>query len=158
MTLGTVLQMEMGLATAYINGASPDFFTGVTKVLVEKEKGRPNWTPETLAGIANEKVVKDFFAPDSPFLAHMPQLSLPSGRSAPWRDYALPSEDEIGQMVLGSHRTSGDKGLNLEELLTRFDRLRRGKHGVREKVLEVALRRCRVDDDPERQGCLEWIH
>jgi 3-hydroxyisobutyryl-CoA hydrolase len=125
---------------------------------VDKVKERPKWTPETLAGVADEKVVKDFFAQDSPFLADMPELSLPGGKSAPWRNYGLPSEDEIGQMVLGSHPTSGDKGLNLEELLSRFDRLRRGKHGVKEKVLEVALRRCRVHDDPERQGCLEWIH
>lgn len=140
------------------NGACPDFFTGVTAVLVDKEKGRPRWTPATLAGISDEKLVKDFFAADSPFCADMPQLSLSSRRPAPWRNYGLPSEEEIGQMVLGSHQTSGAKGLKLEELQSRFDRVRRGKHGVREKVLEVAARRCRVSGGPEKQGWLEWIH
>jgi len=158
MTLGQALQMEMQLATAYINGASPDFFTGVTAVLIDKIKDRPKWTPETLAGVPGEKIVKDFFTQDSPFLTNMPQLALPSGRSAPWPNFGLPSEEEIGRMVLGSHRTSGDKGLALGELLTRFDRLRSGKPGVKEKVFEVTLRRCRVAEDPERQGCLEWIH
>ncbi|KAF8586091.1 3-hydroxyisobutyryl-coenzyme A hydrolase [Ramaria rubella] len=157
LSLGEVLQMEMHLATAFINGASPDFVTGVTTLLVEKSPDRPPWSPSTLAEIPDDSILKSFFDLDSPYLATAPQLAFPN-EAPPRRDYALPSEEEIGHMVLGSHPSSSDKAVTLEELLIRFEQLRDGKFGVRQKVLEVALRRCRVAKDPDNQLCLEWMH
>jgi 3-hydroxyisobutyryl-CoA hydrolase len=127
-------------------------------VLVDKVKHRPNWVPNSLAEVSDEKVFKDFFDAESPLTANAPHLSLAKEAGPVRRNYALPSEDEIGQLVLGSHPTSGGKSLTLDDLLARLRRLWGDKHGLREKVLEVVSRRCKVLQDPERHGYLQWVH
>lgn len=56
--------------------------------------------------------------------------------------YTLPTEEEIRQLVTGSHPSSGSTSLTKDELTEKLVKLRRGKLGVREKVSEVVSRRC----------------
>lgn len=69
--------------------------------------------------------------------------------------YALPSEEEIGSVVRGSHKSGGSKGLRLDELIARFEDLRGGKMGVKEKVTEVVSRKCEVVDNAD--GNFVWL-
>lgn len=144
-------------------GASPDFITGIQSVLVKKEKDvRPDWSPATIEEIT-PKIVARFFDPESPFLRDVPSLNLPaelvSGTIAnPWK-YALPSEDEIRSLVLGSHVSGGGLAFTLEELLARFAEMRPGKMGVKEKVLEVVQRKCELTDNNDgNRVWLKWKH
>lgn len=159
MSLGDVLQMEMGVAAAFINGASPDFQTGVTAVLVDKIKSRPKWSPDTLQEIPDEKITEMFFDSNSPLLSNVPHLSLGPAQTVSTTNYALPSEKEIEMLVVGEHVASDDMSLNMHELLEKPDRLWRGKHGVREKLREVFRRRCRVVEATKNtESYIEWIH
>ncbi|KZT02305.1 3-hydroxyisobutyryl-coenzyme A hydrolase [Laetiporus sulphureus 93-53] len=166
MTLLEALQMEMNIATAFCHGVTPDFATGVTHVLVEKSRDpKPQWSPATLEEVKDEFVEKQFFGTYSPeangqtapklappeWLANHAKPTLPM-------KYALPTENEIGQMVLGAHKASGGTALTLEELLAQFDDMRRGKMGVKEKVREVVARRCQTEEDAQTgQKWLKWV-
>ncbi|KAF8077771.1 3-hydroxyisobutyryl-CoA hydrolase [Lyophyllum atratum] len=167
MTLLQALDMELKIATAYCNGASPDFATGVRAVLIDKipSSQRPAWSPPTLNEVSDE-IVSRFFAPDSPYLSSVPSLSIPehlksqdAGTHKPMK-YALPTEDEIGAMVRGSHSAGGGTGITLDELLANFDNIRNGKVGVREKVREVARRKCEIKDNGGDGNFiwLKWKH
>lgn len=73
--------------------------------------------------------------------------------------YALPTEDEIGTMVRGSHNSGGGTGIRLDELVSKFNDLRPGKMGVKEKVIEVARRKCEVVDNKDGNFVwLKWKH
>ena len=73
--------------------------------------------------------------------------------------YALPTEAEIRSMVDGSHKASGATEITLDELLAKFDSLRKGKSGVREKILEVVQRKCAFEDDRHMdKQWLKWKH
>ena len=141
------------------NGASPDFRTGVMAVLVEKSSEKPNWYPATLKEISDATVRSNFFSDDSPYLSSAQTLTIPD-HVMPTKDknpmrYCLPTEKEIGSMVRGSHPSSGKSGLTLPELISKFDNLRKGKHGVREKVLEVVQRKCDTVDNAD--GNFQWL-
>ena len=84
----------------------------------------------------------------------VPEHLLTAKEKNPMR-YTLPTEKEIGTMVLGSHHASGKAGLKLEELVSKFEHLRRGKHGVKEKILEVAQRKCEIVDNAD--GNFQWL-
>lgn len=161
MTLLEALDMELKIATAYCNGASPDFFAGVRAVVVEKSPGRPPWSPTSLNEVSDE-IVSRFFDPTSPYLNLVPTLMIPADSSIATRKpmkYALPTEDEIGSLVRGSHTSGGGTGLRLDELVSKFNDLRQGKLGVKEKVLEVANRKCEVVDNGDGNFVwLKWKH
>lgn len=69
--------------------------------------------------------------------------------------YALPTEAEIRLVVNGSHQSGGSTKIRLDELVERFNSLRAGKLGVREKVLEVAQRKCIMEDNAD--GNRVWL-
>ncbi|KAK2466833.1 hypothetical protein APHAL10511_001091 [Amanita phalloides] len=158
LTLLEALEMELQIATAYCNGASSDFLTGVTAVLLDKVKGRPQWSPDSIEQVTDE-VVSRFFDPKSPYLASTPKLTIPehlrSGPSIHPMKYALPTEEEIRAVVRGAHSSGGTTGITVDELVSRFEQLRNGKMGVGEKVLEVAQRRCQTVDNAD--GNFVWL-
>ncbi|KAH9857204.1 3-hydroxyisobutyryl-coenzyme A hydrolase [Lenzites betulinus] len=164
MTLLDALQMEMNIATAFCSGVTPDFHTGVTAVLVEKTKERPNWSPARLEDVDDSELLHNFFAKYSPDKETAPRLNPPSyvaqaNKIADPMQFALPSESEIRSMVDGSHRSSGATEITLDELLAKFDGLRKGKSGVREKILEVVQRKCTFEQDKHMdKQWLKWKH
>lgn len=144
-----------GRLTTSQHGVSPDLHTGVTSVL-QKVAGRPAWSPASLDQVEVASVEASFFKPD----ANSPQLIFPEALRnshpplASFLRYGLPSEDELQALVEGRHASSGSGALTLRELITKFEDLRGGKHGVARKVQEVVGRRCTADKD----GYLEWRH
>ncbi|KAI0690588.1 3-hydroxyisobutyryl-coenzyme A hydrolase [Cytidiella melzeri] len=163
MTLHQALQMELNIATAYCSQASPDFATGVSAVLFERIKGRPAWSPATLQEVNDADILGNFFQKFSPENSTAPSIALsddshlePSKTGSPML-FALPTEEEIRKLVVGSHNTSGGTSLTKDELVQKLDRARRGKMGVREKVLEVVSRRC-VEEEDKASGTkyLRW--
>ena len=142
------------------SGASPDFREGVTEVLIKKNRDtRPAWSPSTLEEIPDSKIRSDFFEKKSPFLSSTPKLTIPDyllpiRESNPMR-YALPTEAQIGELVMGSHSTSGHTSITLEELISKLETLRNGKMGIREKVTEVVNRKCKIVDN--KDGNYQWL-
>ncbi len=141
-------------------GASPDFFTGVDAVIVQKSKEIPDWDPATLKGVTPDNVSR-FFDPDSPYIEGAPKLHIPEDLatnliSNPMK-FALPTEAEIGSVVTGQHASGGEMSIRIDELLTRFADLRPGKMGVKEKILEVIERRCDLIDNADGNSVwLKW--
>jgi 3-hydroxyisobutyryl-CoA hydrolase len=123
------------------SGASNDFNSGITAVLIEKTTGRPAWSPANLNDVS-DAVVGQFFEQDSSFLGAMPTLTSPDfisdAKHNPMK-FALPSEDTIRRVV----KFAKDP-ITLSDLLAHFDDLTSGKQGVEEKVLAVVRRKCDV--------------
>ncbi|KAJ7766788.1 3-hydroxyisobutyryl-coenzyme A hydrolase isoform 1 [Mycena metata] len=164
MTLSQALNMELKIATAFCNGASPDFATGVTAVLVEKNnKVRPNWNPSSLQEVT-EDIVDRFFAPHSKFLKGAPvigdrefvplEVNRGHNKRAVFR-YTLPTENDIRDVITGEDPESGTMGYTLDDLLEYFHDSRAGKMGVNEKVLEVVRRKTTVVDNED--GNFVWL-
>ncbi|TFK94747.1 3-hydroxyisobutyryl-coenzyme A hydrolase [Polyporus arcularius HHB13444] len=164
MNLLEALQMEMNIATAFCSGGSPDFQTGVTSVLVNKEKSRPAWSPAHLNEVNDEEIRRTFFSKFSPEQDTAPKITPPAYLPQPNQladpmRYALPTEVEIRSMVDGSHRDSGATEITLDELLAKFDRARGRKPGMREKILEVVQRKCVSEQDKHMdKRWLKWKH
>lgn len=126
-------------------------------MLVEKTRERPLWQPATLEEVTQEKV-DQFFDPRSPYQLDVPAVAEPP-KAARYFRYALPTEEEIGAAVIGSHANSGDMGKTAEEIVSLFERLRPGKIGVRQKVEEVLARKCTLVDNADGNFVwLKWIH
>ncbi|KAI0064707.1 3-hydroxyisobutyryl-coenzyme A hydrolase [Artomyces pyxidatus] len=159
LSLLDALKMELGFATAFCSGATPDFKAGVTHVLIDKKKtGYPSWSPATLEEVSVTALESTFFKQDNAAEG----LILPDSFNVtddppphPMR-FALPTEEEIGQIVMGRHQASGSSALTLSELINKLEDLKRGKYGVADKVKEVVSRRCGHN---KREGeYLEWKH
>lgn len=161
-TLHDALQRELNIATAYCSGASPDFKTGVTAVLVQKTRERPAWSPATLEEVNDSDITARFFSQYSPENGTAPSLELPADvkvdlkRTSHPMQHALPTEAEIRQMVTGSHTASGGTALTKEEVVAKFLSLRKGKMGVKEKVLDVIERNCIEEQDKSGNRYLKW--
>lgn len=71
--------------------------------------------------------------------------------------FALPTEKDIHNVVIGSHSTSGGSAITKEEVFAKYHLFRKGKMGVREKVLEVIERKC-VEEEDKLSGkkFLKW--
>ncbi|KAL5636501.1 hypothetical protein ACGC1H_000455 [Rhizoctonia solani] len=149
--LADALQMEMGIATAFCTGASPDFITGVTHLLINKERSRAAWSPATLEDTPDD-VIKNFFD-DSPYLKRAPRLEL-NRKIIPgdkFFRYALPNEATIEAAVKGSLPGSGSFALTPTELVSSFERRCGQKAGLRQKIQDVIDRKCQLED-----GYLTW--
>lgn len=124
-------------------------------------KQRPSWIPGTVEGVTDEMISR-FFNPKSEYLANAPKLETPGDltkkQTQPMR-YGLPTEDEVGELVRGVHKSGGTMMLTLDELVGKFSDLRPGKMGVKEKVQEIASRRCSVVDNADGNFVwLKWKH
>ncbi|KAJ6531238.1 3-hydroxyisobutyryl-CoA hydrolase [Mycena capillaripes] len=159
-TLVEALNMELKIATAFCNGASPDFATGVTAVVVNKSKARPDWKPSSLEEVTTE-IVDRFFSPHSSFLKNAPTVTdfdfggVRAGSERTQLKYTLPTENDIRDVITGQDPDSGTMGYTLDDLLEYFYDSRGGKIGVNEKVLEVVRRKTTVVDNDD--GNFVWL-
>jgi len=164
MSLGQALQMECRMATAFCNGASSDFQTGIRAVLVDRIKGRPDWQPSSLKDVSYADIISRFFKASSSYIENAVTLEVPSesvdseSSQTNVTKYGLPSEKEIEQVVTGTHRTSPSKGFDAVQVMKMFQTLYPHKGGLEEKVSEVLARKCEVVDDPGHFQHVRWIH
>ena len=94
----------------------------------------------------------------APAITPPPYLSTVAELANPMK-FALPTEVEIQSMVDGSHRSSGATTITVDELLAIFDRMRDGKAGMREKILEVVDRKCYLEQDKHMdKKWVQWRH
>ncbi|KAF8205722.1 3-hydroxyisobutyryl-CoA hydrolase [Mycena galopus ATCC 62051] len=157
-TLAEALDMELKIATAFCNGASPDFATGVTAVVVTKAKARPDWKPSSLGEVTDE-IVDRFFSPHSQFFKNAPTVSeqgIHRGTSERTQQlYTLPTENEIRDVITGEDPDSGSMGYTIDDLLEYFRDSRQAKMGVNDKVLDVVRRKTTVVDNND--GNFVWL-
>lgn len=142
-----------------------DFITGVSAVLVDRIKTRPEWSPSSISdpSLSPKSIEKNFFNPSSPHHQSMPKLefkpasSLTDGKDTTWdkfRQYGLPSEQRLRDLVEGSAPGSGAFALKEEELI---DRVSDGnaverKQEFKERVRSVVATHCEKDEE----GYLKW--
>ncbi len=129
----------------------PDFTEGVSSLLIRKEKGRPNWQPNTLDAIADaDAVTEPFFAPEATSADDPPALRLLNDRDFREYPYAhlslgVPSEADVAALV-------SDGGKTPREVINQLVGQYRGKQGVKEVVEEIVVRRVTAD----AQGHAVW--
>lgn len=140
-------------------GATPDFITGITARLVTKidKNARPEWSPAELSDVDPSWAQSTFFdSKTSEYVKNAPRLSPgPSGKTDADIDlgfWALPRERAVRAYVIGDAKDSGEYAITLEDLVTRFERRKEGKKGVRAKIEEIVSRCCEVQDG----GWLKW--
>lgn len=68
--------------------------------------------------------------------------------------FNLPSEEEIRKVVTGETPDAGSLSMTKDDVVDFFRKDRKGKIGVREKVLEVLSRKTKTD----RNGELIWTN
>ena len=132
-------------------------------MLLEKIPGRPAWSPATLGEVDQADTISKFFSQYTPEAGTAPSITLPEhlnlvpSKTGSPMEYSLPTEDEIKQLVVGAHKSSGGTTITQDELVKKLESLRRGKTGIREKVAEVIARRC-VEERDNSSGAawLKW--
>ncbi|RUP44017.1 ClpP/crotonase-like domain-containing protein, partial [Jimgerdemannia flammicorona] len=149
MTISACFRMEFNLVQKFL--VSPDFREGVTSLLVNKPATTPTWNPPTLSEISDTDVLNSyFFAPSPNELSLLTSKDLSTLHSR----YALPTEKDIERVVTGEVKGVGIYALSKDQVVEWFSRDRRGKQGVREKVVEVLERRTTIID----ADGLKWIY
>ena len=68
-------------------------------------------------------------------------LNIISFENYPYSKFALPTEEEIRKVVTGETPDAGSVSMTQQEVVDFFLKDRKGKIGVREKVLEVLNRK-----------------
>lgn len=132
-------------------------------MLIEKTKERPDWKPPTLAELNDSDVEAKFFSQFSPENGTAPTVDVPTGvdtwphKPSSLMRFALPTEEEIKQLVTGAHEMSGGTGITEVELIQKLETLRKGKMGIREKVADVVQRKCVAEPfQGSREKYLRW--
>jgi 3-hydroxyisobutyryl-CoA hydrolase len=144
-----------------------DFITGVSAVLVDRIKTRPEWIPSTItdSALTPKNIENTFFNTSSKHHQSMPKLdfkptsSLTEGKDTTWgrfREFGLPSEQKLQDMVEGSAPGSGAFALKEEELIERVLQTQptERRQEVTRRVQEVLSIHCNTD----REGYLRWKH
>ncbi|KAK0441016.1 3-hydroxyisobutyryl-CoA hydrolase [Armillaria borealis] len=207
--LWEALNMELRIATAYCSGASSDFITGITAKLIDKSKGPPQWSPNSVKDVTDD-IVSRFFSAESAFLTQAPKLYLPendpvpkegstketedstnkagapsqestgsvensgkrdaaldgqdrdigpprdfSAKPHPYHKFGLPTEKEIEAIVRGNDIDSPGTGYTVDEVVEKVLEHHNGKMGIREKVLEIIERKCKIVDNAD--GNFVWV-
>ena len=122
--------------------------------LIKKSTERPKWNPPNHADISDNDIEEFYFNSETQF-----QLNLLKPRSFqryPFTQFGLPSEEEIEKVVTGENRNVGSLAMTREEVVDFFLKDRRGKIGVREKVISMLDRKTGNMNDGT--DSLRWIH
>jgi 3-hydroxyisobutyryl-CoA hydrolase len=134
--------------------------TGIRAVLVDRIKERPNWQPVAVEYVSYDDVISQFFKTSSKYLQNSKPLDVPEQVSTrtDMIKFGLPCEQEIQEVVTGTHKTSSSKGLDANQVMKVFQQLYPNKGGLEERVSEVLDRKCEVVDDPGHFKHVRWIH
>ncbi|KZT61586.1 ClpP/crotonase [Calocera cornea HHB12733] len=156
--LREALLLEQRFATAFCNGATQDFITGVRAVLEEKTADRPAWEPATLDAVDLATVRARFFreseyTKDMRPLEFLPEPFEGVERGDPMR-YALPTEAAVEAFIKGEGKAAGAFAVTFTDAMRHFDQKTNGKPGVAAKVAEIIGRRATMDEEQY----LKWRH
>ncbi|KIY65489.1 ClpP/crotonase [Cylindrobasidium torrendii FP15055 ss-10] len=143
------LQEELAVASAFCNGASPDFVEGVTKAVGPKDKrGAPSWSPASVNEVSQE-ILDRFFKPDSPYRKSTPTLGFTKLQHASLSQYesgyntfGLPSDADVKKLVEGASTDSTGSALTEREVLLAVVNQFGDRPEVVGKAWEVLQRNC----------------
>ncbi|CAG8518807.1 10762_t:CDS:2 [Diversispora eburnea] len=145
-------KLEFILAQKFLENS--DFKRGVKALLIDKPSTKPEWDPSTLSNFTEffndtkiEKIEKIEGVQKLKLLTNI------SYENYPFSKFNLPSEEEIRKVVTGETPEAGSLSMTKNDVLNFFIKDRRGKIGVREKVIEVLNRKTKGDESNE----LNWI-
>ncbi|KAH9451165.1 hypothetical protein Pst134EB_018657 [Puccinia striiformis f. sp. tritici] len=162
MNIDDCFKMELRLAATCCDiKTHPDFVTGVTHLLINKQKTRPEWSPSELSQLNQDEIIQRYFSNQPPSSVHLLPLDLiPTRMKAyenyPFSNYGLPSEEYIKSLVIGNVRgTSGHLAITKEELIQSVKSKWTGKVGVSLKVDDILDRRTIVKGANEG-SVLKW--
>lgn len=126
--------------------AHPDFYEGVTALLVDKRD--PVWSPASLKDIPIDTILQQYY-----FITSPKDLLLQTEAAQPVnRKYGLPTEDMIRKLINGEDSSSGSGKWKTEEVVTWFEKEWQKKKWVKEKVAQVLQRKTEAD----KEGYLSW--
>ncbi|KAK9235199.1 ClpP/crotonase-like domain-containing protein [Lipomyces kononenkoae] len=152
---------DMFIASKFMT--EPDFQTGVSYRLVEKQNGRADWEDASNVDIT-KFWPKGNEVPESlqATFAELDQLGHDrSAEEVAYKEYpfhnSLPTEKEVEQFVLGEARNSGPFLATKEEVIEYFLVEYRGKIGVREKVAEILDRKTQIVKGHEDEQLINWV-
>lgn len=129
---------EHRMASAFME--HPDFIEGVSALLIDKPKRKPEWQPPSLDQVPESEVER--FLPRN---IDYPVQLLNSGAGSAYKEYphaasiGLPRQKDVQAYVLQARPTS------FQEIIDHFVKQSRGKQGVREKVDDILYRKASVD-------------
>ncbi|KAJ6033255.1 hypothetical protein N7499_009521 [Penicillium canescens] len=121
----------------------PDFVEGVNARLVSKPPRQAEWQPATLKEVSDEAVEEFFKIPEGE--ERLALFSNGDYKSYPHAHFALPSENEIEQVVRQGHASRRPV---VDHFLEKYAH----REGVRRKVVEVIARKT----SKTAEGGLKW--
>ncbi|KAJ5558333.1 Crotonase core [Penicillium sp. DV-2018c] len=140
-SISETFQREREIAANFMR--HPDFVEGVKSRLMSKPPRQAEWKPATLAEVSDEEVERFFTIPEGEF--RLPLLSEKDYKNYPYAHFALPSEEEIAQVVREGHASR-------RPVIDHFLQKYAHREGVRRKVVEVIARRTTTTSEG-----LKWI-
>ncbi|KAI7869753.1 ClpP/crotonase-like domain-containing protein [Spinellus fusiger] len=135
LSIAQCFKMEFQLVQKFFRGH--DFKEGVNAVLVSRTQ--PEWQPATLDQVNDKTLLSEYF--DSPSEQSLELLNTKDYKDSPYLKFALPTEEEIRQVVTGEAPNVGDYALSYDDVVEHFVTERKSKQGVRQKVAEVLDRK-----------------
>ncbi|OLN85047.1 3-hydroxyisobutyryl-CoA hydrolase, mitochondrial [Colletotrichum chlorophyti] len=131
-SIAETFQREHQIATKFMQ--HPDFTEGVTALLVRKEE--PKWNPAALEDVKSD-VADPFFESTGESLELLNDRDY---KEYPYPYFALPTENEVRQVVLEGQHTP-------QEVERKVIASRRGRQGVAEVVKEIVARKVVNNED-----------
>ncbi|KAI9260800.1 ClpP/crotonase-like domain-containing protein [Sporodiniella umbellata] len=151
LSLAQCLKMEYRLAQKIL--FSDDFREGVDATLIRRTEA--NWNPKKLEDVDANWIKREYF--DYSSQIHLNLLNKRDFKEYPHRKFCLPSEQDIMRVVTGETPDVGNYALNRQEVVEYFLRDRKGKQGVKEKVLEVLDRKTK-ENEKDSDKSLKWVY
>ena len=151
----TTFQHEAVVASRFMR--SREFYLGVKNLLWDKRKDMPTWPGPSLTELAGNQVLAESLLREYVDVRPGVDERLALDRGMDYTRYphwwvGLPSEEEIRGKVEEEERKA--KNWKRDEVVAWFVDTRRGKVGVREKVVEVLGRKTAE----VKGGGIRWVH
>ncbi|KAI7883088.1 ClpP/crotonase [Lichtheimia hyalospora FSU 10163] len=152
LTLGECFKMEYRLVQKFLE--EHDFTEGVNATL-DKPRRKAEWKPTQVADVKLADIKKEYF--DASDKKPLELISEDDYDRYPHSKYMLPSEQDIQSVVTGEAPGVGNYALSSDEVVDYFINDRKGKQGVKNKVLDVLARKTQAIKNDESNS-LKWIY
>ncbi|KAK9376646.1 mitochondrial 37S ribosomal protein mS47 [Lipomyces chichibuensis] len=155
------IKNDMFIASKFMN--EPDFHTGVSYRVVQKQSGRAKWKDASDVDVAKYWPTGNEIPPAlQTKFDNLQMLGADRpGDAVAYKEYpfqnGLPTENEVKGFVLGEAKDSGPFLATKEEVTQHFLAEYRGKVGVREKVSEILNRQTKLVKGHEDDKLINWV-